>query len=50
MAERPSKYTAVKYSYPANRDFDAPGRTDFPWYLERTGYVQASTGRAMYNY
>jgi prepilin-type N-terminal cleavage/methylation domain-containing protein/prepilin-type processing-associated H-X9-DG protein len=45
-----SKYTVVQYNYPANMTFDAAGRLDFAWYLERTGYVQASTGRAMYGY
>jgi len=45
-----SKYTVVQYNYPANMTFDAAGRADFAWYLERTGYVQASTGRAMYGY
>jgi len=40
----------VQYSYPANRTFDAPGRADFAWYLERTGYIQASTGKPMYGY
>ena len=45
-----SKYTVVQYSYPATKAFDAAGWTDFRWYLERTGYVQVSTGRAMYNY
>ncbi len=45
-----SKYTAVRFSYPPTRDFDAAGWADFRWYLERTGYVQASNGKPMYNY
>jgi prepilin-type N-terminal cleavage/methylation domain-containing protein/prepilin-type processing-associated H-X9-DG protein len=45
-----SKYTAVRFSYPTTMTFDASGTKDFAWYLERTGYVQASDGRAMYGY
>lgn len=45
-----SKYTAVRYSYPATRNFDAAGKNDFAWYLERTGLVRISDGRAMYGY
>ena len=40
----------VQYSYPSTRGFDAAGRIDFNWYLERTGYVQASTGQAKFGY
>jgi prepilin-type N-terminal cleavage/methylation domain-containing protein len=44
-----SKYR-VQYSYPATKPFDAAGRLDFAWYLERTGYVQNGSGKPMYNY
>jgi len=40
----------VQYSYPATKAFDAAGRMDFSWYLERTGYVRASNGQPMYGY
>lgn len=40
----------VQYFYPAQRPFDAAGRTDFAWYLERTGYVSASTGQGAFGY
>jgi prepilin-type N-terminal cleavage/methylation domain-containing protein/prepilin-type processing-associated H-X9-DG protein len=33
-----SKYP-VQYAYPPQKAFDAAGRNDFRWYLERTGYV-----------
>ncbi len=45
-----SKYTAVLYGYPTTKPFDAVGYADFRWYLERTGYVRASNGQAMYGY
>ena len=45
-----SKYPRVQFSYPATKAFDAAGRQDFAWYLERTGYVDISTGRNMFNY
>lgn len=45
-----SKYSRVIYSYPSTMTFDAAGRTDFAWYLERTGYILAVNGRAMYGY
>jgi len=34
-----SQYRKVGYAYPATMNFDAAGRLDFNWYLERTGYV-----------
>ena len=40
----------VKFHYPNVLDFDAAGKDDFAWYLERTGYVDASTGEGMFNY
>jgi prepilin-type N-terminal cleavage/methylation domain-containing protein/prepilin-type processing-associated H-X9-DG protein len=40
----------VQYSYPATKGFDAAGRLDFSWYLERTGYVLASSGQPQFGY
>ena len=45
-----SRYSAVQYSYPATKAFDAAGRDDLAWYLERTGYVLVSGGRPMFGY
>ncbi len=45
-----SKYESVKFVYPATKNFDAAGRNDLAWYLERTGYVQISNGKAMFGY
>ena len=39
-----SKYNAVRYSYPPTMNFDATGKNDFAWYLERTGLVRISDG------
>jgi prepilin-type N-terminal cleavage/methylation domain-containing protein/prepilin-type processing-associated H-X9-DG protein len=47
---RASKYTRIQFSYPAVITFDAPGRADFAWYLERTGYIDTRTGNALYGY
>ena len=44
-----SKYSSVRYQYPPLMNFDAAGRKDFAWYLERTGYVQVSGG-PLYGY
>jgi prepilin-type N-terminal cleavage/methylation domain-containing protein/prepilin-type processing-associated H-X9-DG protein len=44
-----SKY-GVLYAYPPTKAFDAAGRNDFYWYRERTGFVDARTGQAAYNY
>ena len=44
-----SKYK-VQYFYPSTRGFDAPGRQDFAWYLERTGYIMAGNGKPMFGY
>ena len=46
---RASKY-GVKYQYPTTVSFDGQGKLDFAWYLERTGYVDAKTGRGQYGY
>jgi prepilin-type processing-associated H-X9-DG protein len=40
----------VKFIYPAQRPFDAQGRLDFAWYLERTGYILAKTGDPQFGY
>ena len=45
-----SRYSRVVYYYPATMPFDAAGRADLAWYLERTGYVLASTGQAQFGY
>ena len=47
---RTSKYTAVQFVYPATMPFDAAGLLDFAWYRERTGFITASGGKAMYGY
>ena len=47
---RTSNYSKVQYFYPPAMNFDAAGRLDFAWYLERTGYINSQTGQAMYNY
>ncbi len=47
---RTSKYTSVIYQYPPTMAFDAAGRKDFAWYLERTGFVQYNTSAPMYGY
>ena len=40
----------VQYSYPYPPSFDAAGVKDFTWYRERTGFIEASTGRALFGY
>lgn len=45
-----SKYNAVLYRYPPTMPFDAAGRKDFAWYLERTGFVQYGSGAPLYGY
>jgi prepilin-type N-terminal cleavage/methylation domain-containing protein len=48
---RASNYNKVQYFYPSPpMAFDAAGRLDLAWYLERTGYVDAYSGRALFNY
>jgi len=47
---RTSKYTRVQYAYPATMSFDAAGRLDFNWYLERTGYILFGSNRPMFGY
>ena len=46
---RSSKYR-VAYQYPNVLAFDGPGKQDLNWYLERTGYVDARTGRRDFGY
>lgn len=44
-----SRYPVV-YFYPATKTFDTAGRSDFNWYLERTGYIFAANGAPQYGY
>jgi len=44
-----SKY-GVLYAYPPTKTFDASGKIDWNWYLERTGYVDSRTSAPLYNY
>jgi len=44
-----SKYRIV-YLDPTQMNFDAAGRADFNWYLERTAYLDARTGVAAFGY
>ena len=46
---RTSKYSRVIYAYPSRQNFDAAGRADFNWYLERTGFVLLN-GTRQYGY
>ena len=39
----------VQYFYPNQKPFDAPGKLDFAWYLERTGYILLG-GAPQFNY
>jgi prepilin-type N-terminal cleavage/methylation domain-containing protein len=45
-----SKYTTVSFRYPANMTFDAAGRLDYAWYLERTGYILAQNSAPQFGY
>lgn len=46
-----SKYQRVVFRYDRPRmEFDAAGRADYAWYLERSGYVDAKSGSADFNY
>ena len=47
---RSSRYQRVQYSYPSTITFDAQGKVDFAWYLERTGYIDARSGRRDFGY
>ena len=40
----------VQFSDPPNKYFDAAGRNDFAWYLQRTGYILATTGQPQFGY
>jgi prepilin-type N-terminal cleavage/methylation domain-containing protein len=41
----------VIYGWPTNpKNFDALGRADYAWYLERTGYILATTGALQFGY
>ena len=45
-----SKYPRVVFSYPNTMGFDAAGRDDLAWYLERTGYILAANGKPQFGY
>jgi prepilin-type N-terminal cleavage/methylation domain-containing protein/prepilin-type processing-associated H-X9-DG protein len=50
---RASRYQRVTFGYPSPLiafTADAYGRNDFAWYLERTGFVDARTGRRDFGY
>ena len=48
---RTSRYPGVMFTYERPRmDFDAVGRADYAWYLERTGYVDSGSGAPLFNY
>ena len=45
-----SKYGVQYISDPPRMSFDVAGRGDFAWYLERTGYILATTGQPQFGY
>ena len=45
-----SRYLRVQYGYPATMNFDAAGRLDFNWYLERTGHTLFANGAPQFGY
>lgn len=45
-----SIYPVTAAVYPAQKNFDAMGVLDFNWYLERTGYIDATSGRPSFGY
>ncbi|HYG34216.1 MAG TPA: type II secretion system protein [Clostridia bacterium] len=45
-----SQYKVSFNPEPPRKNFDAAGRLDYQWYLERTGYVYANNGRHAFNY
>ena len=40
----------VQFSDPGNKTFDAAGRADFAWYLQRTGFILAANGQPQFGY
>ena len=40
----------VQFRDPGNKTFDAAGKNDFAWYLQRTGYILAATGEPQFGY
>jgi len=40
----------VQFRDPGDKPFDAAGRADFAWYLQRTGYILATTGQPQFGY
>ena len=45
-----SRYEKVQYGYPATKAFDAAGRRDFAWYLERTGLINFANSQPQFGY
>jgi prepilin-type N-terminal cleavage/methylation domain-containing protein/prepilin-type processing-associated H-X9-DG protein len=45
-----SKYGVTYNAAPPRKPFDTAGYADFKWYLERTGYILASSGLPQFNY
>src|SRR5207248_2156919 len=45
-----SVYSTVQYFYPSTKAFDVAGKADFAWYLERTGYILATSGAPQFGY
>ena len=40
----------VQFSDPGSKNFDAAGKNDFAWYLQRTGYILAAKGQPQFGY
>ena len=40
----------VQFSDPPSKYFDVAGKSDFAWYLQRTGYILAATGAPQFGY
>jgi len=45
-----SIYRAGNYVYPPPKPFDAPGKIDFNWYLERCGFITYAGGVPQFGY
>jgi prepilin-type N-terminal cleavage/methylation domain-containing protein/prepilin-type processing-associated H-X9-DG protein len=41
---------SVHFGDPGTKFFDAAGRADFAWYLQRTGYILAGSGKPQFGY
>ena len=40
----------VQFRDPGNKTFDAAGRADYAWYLQRTGFILVATGQPQFGY